>query len=145
MTEAQVNIDKFKSLVYAEVVYYQNARKYTYLIGAPPAKPAMQLDPTQSVYTLFGYPYTGKICLDIGYNTEDILITLKSAVNWKDCYKNIIYTLFDYSNWFGPKALWLDFCDFYTDEDLLIYSYNPPGFKKDTGDVSFLNYYVPFG
>lgn len=105
----------------------------------------MQLDPTQSIYTLFGFLYPGKICLDIGYNTEDILITLKSAVNWKDCYKNIIYTFFDYSNWFGPKAVWLDFCDFSSDEDLLIYSYNPPGFKKDTGDVSFLSYYVPYG
>ncbi len=74
----------------------------------------------------------------MGYNTEDLLLTLKSAINWKDCYKNLIYTFADYSNWLGPKAQWIDFCDFTTDEDFLMYSYNPWGINKDTGDLTML-------
>jgi len=67
-----------------------------------------------------------------------LLLTLKSAVNWKDCYKNVLYTFTDFSNWLGPKAKWLDFCDFTTDEDFLMYSYNPFGINTDTGDVTLL-------
>ncbi len=33
--------------------------------------------------------------------------------------------------------MWVDFCDFHTDEDFLMYSYNPWGKSKDTGDLSF--------
>jgi len=108
----------------------------------PPAPPIPTLssihDNTRNQYYLFGQPYPGKICLDIGFNTEDLLLTLKSAVNWKDCYKNLLYTFTDFSNWLGPKAQWIDFCDFHTDEDFLIYSYNPFGINKDTGDVTML-------
>ena len=46
--------------------------------------------------------------------------------------------MFDFSNWLGPKAQWIDFCDFTTDEDFLMYSYNPWGINKDTGDTTVL-------
>ena len=59
-------------------------------------------------------------------------------MNWKDCYKNLLYTFTDFSNWLGPKAQWIDFCDFHTDEDFLMYSYNPFNINKDTGDVTLL-------
>lgn len=65
-------------------------------------------------------------------------MTITAAINWRDCYKNFFYTLFDYSNWFGPKAMWLDFCDFSSDENLQIYAFNPFDIAKDTGDLSFL-------
>ena len=65
-------------------------------------------------------------------------MTLKSAVNWKDCYKNLLKTVVDWSNWIGPTAQWIDFCDFHTDEDFLVYSYNPYGVNKDTGDITML-------
>jgi hypothetical protein len=141
-TEAQVNLDQVKSFFYFDIVYYQLALKYTYTPPAPaPSPPAVVSgvhDITESQYKIFGQNYPGKICLDFGYNTEDLLMTLKSAVNWKDCYKNLIYTLTDYSNWLGPKAQWIDFCDFTTDEDFLMYSYNPWGINKDTGDITML-------
>jgi hypothetical protein len=94
---------------------------------------------------LLGIPYDGKICFDWGMNSEKILITLKAAANWKDCYKNLILTLVNWSNWFGPKAMLVDYCDFHTDEDLLIYSYNPPYLNANTGDLSlfaYTDYYV---
>ena len=74
----------------------------------------------------------------MGYNTEAILLTIKTAVNWKDCYKNLFYTLFDFQNWVGPKALYIDFCDFHTDEDFLLYSWNPGNINTATGDVTML-------
>jgi len=78
------------------------------------------------------------MCLDIGYNLEDILITWKAALSYRDCYKNLLYTITDFSNWLGPKAMWVDNCEFHSDEDLLIYSYNPFDLAKDTGDISML-------
>lgn len=120
MNELQFNIDQFKSSVYLELVYYQKALKYTYPTG-PPVKDAKQPDPTESLtYTTSttdlpeetdGYklpflnvPYPGKICVDIGYNSEDIAVVLKTAINWRDCYKNLFMSFADYSNWLGPKA-----------------------------------------
>jgi len=44
----------------------------------------------------------------------------------------------DYSNWVGPKAMWLDFCDFTSSQDFIIYYYNPFNLATDTGDQSFL-------
>ena len=137
-----MNLDSVKSFFYFDIVYYQLALKYLYTIpvtvpATPPITPGTH-DNTKSQYTYNGYNYPGKICIDFGFNTEDILITLKSAYNWKDCYKNVILTMTDWSNWIGPKAQWIDFCDFHTDEDFLMYSYNPWGYNKDTGDVTML-------
>lgn len=99
---------------------------------------------TRTPYSFLGITYPGKICIDYGYNTEDILLTLKAAVNWRDCYKNFLYTLFDFQNWFGDKALWLDYCDFHTDEDFLIWAYNPYDISKDTGDKTFMQMKIPY-
>ena len=107
MADIQLNIDQFKSLFYFDIVYYQKAIQYTYTATA---KPASQPDPTgytgtvgtnlganvDPTYKIFDVSYPGKICLDFGYNTEDILLTLKASVNWRDCYKNLLYTLFDF-------------------------------------------------
>ncbi len=47
------------------------------------------------------------------------------AMSFIDCYKNIIYTLCDLSNWVGPTALWIDSCDKSNDEDITLYQWNP--------------------
>ena len=44
---------------------------------------------------------------------------------FKDCYKNVIYTLCDVTNWFGPTAKWLDSCNNSNDEDISLYTWNP--------------------
>jgi hypothetical protein len=141
--ESQVNLDQVKSFFYFDVVYYQLALKYTYPVPvAPiPAITAGVHDNTATQYTFNGNNYPGKICIDFGYNTEDLLMTLKSALNWRDCYKNLLLTATDWSNWIGPTAQWIDYCDFHTDEDFLMYSYNPWGINKDTSDVTMLWFY----
>lgn len=111
----------------------------------PPTPPitAANVDPGSDMrneYFLFKTKYNGKLCLDIGYNVEDILMTWKSAVSYRDCYKNLLLTLTDFSNWLGPKAMWVDQCEFHSDEDFLMYSYNPFERVKDTGDISMLHH-----
>ena len=41
---------------------------------------------------------------------------------FKDCYKNLIYTLCSFSNWFGDEAKWIDSCDNSNDEDIPLYT-----------------------
>ena len=155
MGDTQFNIDQFKAFFYFDIVYYQKALHYKYTTTP---KPALQPDPTaytsvvgtdlaaltNPTYKIWNIAYPGKICLDFGYNTENILLTWKAAINWKDCYKNFIYTLFDFQNWIGDKALWLDYCDFSTDEDFLIWSYNPYDLSTDTGDKTFMQMTIPY-
>jgi hypothetical protein len=137
-------VDQFKSAFYLAFVYYQKANVYSYALVTPPAgvfTPIVDASvDMKASYSLFGRPYAGKMCLDIGYNLEDILITWKSAMSYRDCYKNLLYTMADYSNWFGPKAMWVDSCEFHSDEDFLMYSYNPFNLAKDTGDISMLHH-----
>ena len=143
--ETQLNVDQFKSAFYLAFVYYQRAVKYSWAGVTLPTGIATGITDSsvtemKNQYTLFTKPYNGKMCLDIGYNLEDILITWKSAMSYRDCYKNLLYTFADYSNWFGPKAMWVDNCEFHSDEDFLMYSYNPFNLAKDTGDISMLHH-----
>jgi hypothetical protein len=129
-------------------VYYQKAIKYTYATApvlTPPITDILSADvdpgsDMRTEYFLFKTKYNGKLCIDVGYNIEDILATWKSAVSYRDCYKNMLLTLTDFSNWLGPKAMWVDSCEFHSDEDFLMYSYNPYGRSKDSGDISMLHH-----
>lgn len=66
-----------------------------------------------------------RLCLNVGSYYTDLLLTAKMAMSFKDCYKNIVYTLLDISNWIGEDAKWLDSCESSSDEDVTIYSYTP--------------------
>jgi hypothetical protein len=74
----------------------------------------------------------------MGYNLQAILLQVTHSIAWKDCYKNVISTFLDWSNWVGPKALWLDFCQFSSSQNMLLYSMNPFDISKATNDVTFL-------
>ena len=54
--------------------------------------------------------YDNKICLNYGWATEDILLTLVTLVKLRDCYKVVIQSLTDWSNWFGKNAGLIDKC-----------------------------------
>lgn len=51
------------------------------------------------------------ICFNAGWGTQSISAQLQLSMSFKDCYKNVINTLFNWSNWVGPTALWIDNCD----------------------------------
>lgn len=68
-------------------------------------------------------------------------------MNWKDCYKNLIYTFFEWTNWVGPTALWIDYCGFTTAQNFNFFTWSPYLYQN-TGDVSFLEKvasYVTYG
>ena len=144
--QAQVNINKFKSMVYFEIVYYQKAIKQAWTGTNAATHTVAQPDPTSTytapindkMYTLLGIKYPGKLCFDMGYNTQALLLKITQSISWRDCYKNVFKTFTDWSNWVGPKAMWLDFCDFASSQDMLLYTLNPWGISADTGDQSFL-------
>lgn len=83
------------------------------------------------------------LCLNYGWETDDILFTVQMAMAFIDCYKNLIYTLTDIRNWLGPEAKWIDQCDKSNDEDITLYTWNPVETSRLNeywrGDGSLLN------
>src|SRR5687767_8437362 len=52
-------------------------------------------------------------------------MTILSSASFKDCYKNILNSLCDLTNWTGQNALWIETCTDSVSEQILVYSYNP--------------------
>ncbi len=71
------------------------------------------------------------LCFNAGWGTDDILFTVQMAMAFRDCYKNLIYTLTDFRNWVGPTAKIIDDCDKSNDEDITLYSWNPITASKE--------------
>lgn len=65
------------------------------------------------------------LCFNTGWATDDILFTLQMAMSFRDCFKNVINTFLDWSNWVGPTAMWIDGCNKSNDEDITLYTWNP--------------------
>lgn len=84
---------------------------------------------------LFLDDYT--ICGNVGWSTEEILVSVTTSMNFMDCYKIIIKTLLDFSNWTelfdklsnltaleGFEELF-DSCSDSNDDTVTFYEYNP--------------------
>ena len=67
--------------------------------------------------------YNGHICWGVGTVIEDILITVIVAMKFQDCYKTIIESLTDWSQWTNGKLF--DDCSPSNDEDITALTYNP--------------------
>jgi hypothetical protein len=91
INEITADLDKFKTYVYGELLYFEDH----------------------------------SLCLNAGWATDDILFTIQMAMAFRDCYKNVLYTLLDYSNWVGPSAKWIDDCEKSNDEDITLFTWNP--------------------
>lgn len=62
------------------------------------------------------------------------------AMAFRDCYKNIIYTLTDFTNWHGPTAKWIDDCDNSNDEDISLFTWTPLDEQTDKYWINFEKY-----
>ena len=89
------------------------------------------------VYAEFLYFLDRTFCFNFGWYTTKVLMNIKTAMSFKDCYKNILYTILDYTNWYGPTALWIDQCDNSNDEDVTIIQYSPSPVDKAYGQYFF--------
>ena len=70
------------------------------------------------------------LCFNAGWATDDILFTLQMAMSFRDCYKTVLNTFFDWTNWRGSTAKWIDGCDKSNDEDITLYTWNPVATAK---------------
>ena len=50
------------------------------------------------------------LCLNYGYYLDPIIFDVTTLLNFKDCYKHILNTFIDHSNWTGEHARWIDEC-----------------------------------
>eukprot|EP00347_Sterkiella_histriomuscorum_P016026 403354776 len=74
---------------------------------------------------------TNYICLNVGWNVDDqILFTVETSMNFQDCYKIIISTLWDLSSFDTTKIM--DQCIDSNDESVQLYKYNPITAQTDT-------------
>ena len=46
-------------------------------------------------------------------------------MSFRDCYKDLILTLTDWSNWVGPEAKYIDLCQNSNNADITLYTWNP--------------------
>jgi len=70
------------------------------------------------------------LCAGAGITVKPILMSITFAIKLRNCYKTIIQSLMDWSNWtkLGPDALYygiLDFCKNSDSETVTLFSFNP--------------------
>ena len=56
------------------------------------------------------YYWDEHLCINAGWDTEDIYFLFQAATAFYDCYKDILLAYCDYSNWSGKDALYIDDC-----------------------------------
>ncbi|CDW73486.1 UNKNOWN [Stylonychia lemnae] len=96
-----------------------------------------------NVFGEIAFWQSGSICLNTGYEIEAILVTAQTAMKFYDCYRAIIYTLF---NWDQYKTVdfmnFFDTCSFSDAEQLTLKEWdliNADKIKYLTGDGTETN------
>jgi hypothetical protein len=69
-------------------------------------------------------------CTDGGFTIKPILMSINLSIKLNNCYKTLIQSLTDWSNWtkLGPNSLYfglLDYCKQSDSESVTIFSWNP--------------------
>lgn len=65
---------------------------------------------TAEIFAQIAYYWNDYLCLNVGWRTEKVDLSLKQTVSFEDCYKDVILTYCDNSNWKGKTAKWIDKC-----------------------------------
>jgi hypothetical protein len=68
---------------------------------------------------------TSTFCFALGHQIQPILFTILNSNSFKDCYKNIIKSLCDLTNWTAEDALWIETCTDSISESITVYTWNP--------------------
>jgi hypothetical protein len=56
------------------------------------------------------YTTSRRTCINIGYILEDLTVDVDMNLRLAQCYKDIIECYYNYENWTGPNAKWLEEC-----------------------------------
>jgi hypothetical protein len=74
-----------------------------------------------NVFAEFRIYYDSYVCFGVGWESEDILFTIEMAQYFQNCYKTLLKSLCDFSNWRGQTAKWIDECSDSNDEEITLY------------------------
>lgn len=77
---------------------------------------------------VFGEAYVyddGYVCVNSGYQLQDVLLTVETANTFMNCYKTIIQSLGDWSQWTKTTGPFFDECDQSESVDVTLYKWNP--------------------
>ena len=64
-----------------------------------------------------------RTCIGASSFIDDFLIQVEMNMKFMECYKDVIQCLWDWDNWGGKYAKWIDQCSQSSDEDIDIYRY----------------------
>lgn len=78
-----------------------------------------------SVFTEIRLYYDSTLCFGVGYSIEEITMDLSLAMTFQNCYKEMLKSFCDFSNWHGESAKLVDECDTSEEQSITLYSVSP--------------------
>jgi hypothetical protein len=69
--------------------------------------------------------YDASLCYGVGYDYDNINFKLEIAQKFRNCYKTVIKSLCDFTNWSGTTARYMDECDFSDPVTVELYNVDP--------------------
>lgn len=88
----------------------------------------MTFDLSKFMANLFGEMIIysdGHLCLNAGYQTEDVRFNVNMAMRFQNCKKVLIEALCDFTNWSNRFKKAIDECSQSTDEAVTLYTWIP--------------------
>lgn len=70
------------------------------------------------------YTISRRTCFNIAYYIDDLLFKTNLNIQLGQCYKDIISCVFNYDNWAGKYATFLENCQLSPPTDVTVYTYN---------------------
>lgn len=67
----------------------------------------------------------GRLCLQTGAQVQSILMTLQTYLNFEQCYKTMVQSLCDWSQWTSASAKIFDTCTMSQNQQVTLVSWNP--------------------
>ena len=127
-----------------QVTAQQTSVAYWLVRFRPYVEPAVNFEFTLTIYNLYYFDFTfnidkfmanwfvefylfanSRLCFLTGYQLQSILITLQTNMKFQQCYKTMIQSLCDWSQWTSASAKIFDSCSMSADEQVTVLSYNP--------------------
>ena len=63
------------------------------------------------MYMSYLFSHTGQVCIGLGWDLGQILYTIKTNIQMRDCYKILLYDICDLTNLEGDSAFWIKKCE----------------------------------
>lgn len=79
-----------------------------------------------NLFSEINFYWDGNVCINFGWETNNVLITLDMSMKFYNCYTVLIESLCDLTNWTGSdNSKLFDECNASDDEQVNLYNYVP--------------------